>query len=243
VTEGLPGRNRTGTYSRLAAGELRGEPFGQNCSNRTGWARYKTWPSRAEHNSMGDSPLVLRHATEHDHKVIIQLIDRAAEWLRTKNTDQWAQPWPSVEDRSHRILRDLRLAKTWIAWDGGTPAATITADSADRPIWPAEMLRDRAVYVCRLVVSRSHAGQGLGAALLDWAGLRAMRRHGARWVRVDVWTTNKALHAYYRRQGFESCGLSAAIDHYPSAALFQKATDRIKPTGRTLFRLVPPLGS
>jgi ribosomal protein S18 acetylase RimI-like enzyme len=180
-------------------------------------------------------PPTLRRATERDHEVINRLIDAAAEWLRTKNTDQWAQPWPSVEDRSHRILRDLRVGKTWIAWDGTEPAATITADSADSPIWPTETLRDRAAYVCRLVVSRSHSGHGLGAALLDWAGLRAMRRYGARWVRVDVWTTNKALHAYYGRLGFESCGMSEDVDHYPSAALFQKATDRIRPTGADII--------
>ena len=79
-------------------------------------------------------------------------------------------------------------------------------------------------------------------AVLDWAGLRAIRRYGAHWVRVDVWTTDKALHAYYRGQGFEFCGVSEEIDHYPSAALFQKATDRIKPTRQTLFQLVPPGG-
>ena len=184
---------------------------------------------------------MLHRATERDHDVIIDLIDAAAEWLRTKNTDQWSQPWPSVEDRSHRILKDLRSGKTWIAWDGGEPAATITTDSTDNPIWPAETLRDRAVYVCRLVVSRGHSGRGLGAALLDWAGIRAMRRYGARWVRVDVWTTNRALHTYYQRQGFESCGVSAEIDHYPAAALFQKATERIQPMQRTLFQLVPPV--
>jgi GNAT superfamily N-acetyltransferase len=186
---------------------------------------------------MGESPPTLQRATERDHNVIVRLIDAAAEWLRTKNTDQWAQPWPSVEDRNHRILRDLQAGKTWIAWDEGVPAATITADPADSPIWPAETLRDRAVYVCRLVVSRGHAGLGLGAALLDWAGLRAMRRYGAHWVRVDVWTTNKTLHGYYERQGFEFCGFSEEIDHYPSAALFQKATNHIEPAGRALFQL------
>jgi len=196
----------------------------------------------AEYGHMREPPPTLRCATEIDHEVIISLIDEAAEWLRTKNTNQWAQPWPSVEDRNHRILKDLRLGNTWIAWDGDTPAATITVDPADSPIWPAERLRERAVYVCRLVVSRSHSGQGLGAALLDWAGLRARQRYGAHWVRIDVWTTNEALHAYYTRQGFESCGVSKEIDHYPSAALFQKATDRINPTGRTLFSPIQPVG-
>jgi len=189
---------------------------------------------------MDELPLTLHRADRHDHDVIIGLFDAAAEWLRTKNTDQWAQPWPSEEDRRHRILQDLLAGKTWIAWDDGTPAATITADSAHNPIWPTENRDDSAVYVAGLVVSRAFAGRALGAALLDWAGLRARRRYAARWVRVDVWTTNAALHAYYRRQGFEFCGLGEAYAHYPSAALFQKATDVIRPARMALFRLQPP---
>jgi GNAT superfamily N-acetyltransferase len=191
---------------------------------------------------MGDSAVVLRRAGEPDLDVIVGLIDAAADWLRTKNTDQWAQPWPSEEDRSHRILRDLRAGKTWIAWDGSVPAATITAASQDSAIWPAESRQERAVYVCRLVVNRDHAGQALGAGLLDWAGSRALRRYAARWVRVDVWTTNNALHAYYQRQGFEFYGFCEAVAEYPSAALFQKPTDRIKPIDSTRFQVAPGCG-
>jgi ribosomal protein S18 acetylase RimI-like enzyme len=188
---------------------------------------------------MGESPFVLSRAHEHDRDVIIGLIDAAAEWLRTKNTDQWKQPWPSKEDRGHRIRRDLIAGRTWIAWRDGKPAATITADQAANPIWPAETQRDPAVYVCRLVINRAFARQGLGAALLDWAGLRARRQYSARWIRVDVWTTNIALHAYYQRQGFGFCGFSDTSGYYPSAALFQKETGRIQPTGQTLFRVQP----
>ena len=191
---------------------------------------------------MGDFAVVLRRAGVRDLDVIVGLIDAAADWLRTKNTDQWAQPWPSVEDRSHRILTALRAGKTWIAWDGSVPAATITADPQDNPIWPAETRQERAVYVFRLVVSRTHTGKGLGAALLDWAGFRALRRHAARWVRVDVWTTNVALHAYYQQQGFEFYGFCEAVAEYPSAALFQKPTDRIKPAGGALFQVASPGG-
>jgi ribosomal protein S18 acetylase RimI-like enzyme len=185
---------------------------------------------------------VLHRATLRDHNVIIDLIEAAAEWLRTKNTDQWAQPWPSEEDRDYRIRQDLIAGKTWIAWEGGTPAATITADSAENPIWPAEARRDPAVYVCRLVVNRAFSGRGLGAALLDWAGFRGRKRYRARWIRVDVWTTNAALHAYYQRLGFGFCGFSEALAYYPSAALFQKETSRIRPPGQALFRIRPARG-
>src|SRR5262249_60604842 len=73
---------------------------------------------------------------------------------------------------------------------------------------------------------------------LDWAGLSANRDYGARWVRVDVWTTNTKLHDYYLDQGFEECGHSPIRD-YPSAALFQKSVDRIKPPELPLFREDP----
>jgi GNAT superfamily N-acetyltransferase len=143
-------------------------------------------------------------------------------------------------DRAHRINHDLIAGNTWIAWRGGTPAATITTDRGENPIWPARIRRDPAVYVSRLVVSRSFAGRRLGAALLDWAGLQARRTYGARWVRVDVWTTNIALHTYYEQQGFAFYGYGEASVNYPSAALYQKTTEDIRPTWDGLFRLHPP---
>jgi GNAT superfamily N-acetyltransferase len=192
---------------------------------------------------MGEPLLLLRRATESDEGVIISLIDEAADWLRTKDTDQWAEPWPTEEDRRRRILRSIRAGTTWILWDGGLPVATLTAEphhnQHDSPVWPEEMLQDPAVYVCRLVVSRSHAGQSLGASLLDWAGLRARRSRNACWVRVDVWTSNKALHAYYEAQGFDSCGYADKADDYPSAARFQRPTDQIQEPDIPAFREVP----
>jgi GNAT superfamily N-acetyltransferase len=188
---------------------------------------------------MGESQLVLCRAQERDHEIITGLIETAAQRLLTKNTDQWAQPWPSEEDRKDRIHQDLIAGKTWIAWQDDLPVATITVDAAASLIWPTEARRDPAIYVYRLIVSRAFAGRGLGTALLDWAGLRARGSYGARWIRVDAWTTNTALHAYYERQGFEFCGSSEASGPYPSAALFQKETGRIRTAGPAPFRVQP----
>lgn len=191
---------------------------------------------------MGPSPLLLRRATKDDYDEIIALINEAAEWLRTKNTDQWEQPWPSEEDRRVRILRDLIAGKTLIAGDEGLPVATITADLTDNPVWPPDTRKERALYAGRLVVRRTHGGLGIGAALLDWVGLQARRQYDAAWVRVDVWTTNQALHSYYKRQGFNFCKFSDELDNYPSTALFQKATKRITATGQPAFLFEPSSG-
>ena len=53
--------------------------------------------------------------------------------------------------------------------------------------------------------------------------------HGARWVRVDVWSDNEGLHKYYDQAGFTLCAWCESIPAYPSAALFQKPVRDISP--------------
>ena len=180
-------------------------------------------------------PLVICRAVLGDYETVRGLLDAAAQWLECKSTDQWAAPWPDEKGFTKRVQAAIEAGRTWIARDGVQPAATLTASPNDHGIWLAKQQNEPAVYIGRLVVSRQYSGHGLGGQLLDWAGLRAKREYGAHWIRVDVWTTNTELHDYYRDQGFEFCGLSPVPD-YPSAALFQKAVDQIKPGEAQPFR-------
>jgi GNAT superfamily N-acetyltransferase len=187
---------------------------------------------------MPDWPLELTRATVHgdDLAVIIGLIEEAADWLRTKGTDQWARPWPNLAGRDSRIREAIADGTSWICWDHGAAVATLTADPAADTYWSAEYRAEPAVYVHRLVVSRKYADFGIGAELLDWAGRVARRDHGAQWVRISAWTSNLALHAYYRRQGFSECGFHPDEDGYPSRARFQKSVARIPLAESRLFR-------
>jgi GNAT superfamily N-acetyltransferase len=171
-------------------------------------------------------PLALRRAETADIARIIGLIDEAADWLRNKSTDQWAKPWPSQAGRDSRIQASLHEGKTWICWDGGTAAATLTADPDPDPYWSPIPVARSAVYVHRLVVARRYAGLGLGAALLNWAGRTGRLAHDARVVRISAWTTNLGLHDYYYGQGFRSRGFHPD-DGYPSRARFEKLTSVI----------------
>ncbi|HEX6525042.1 MAG TPA: GNAT family N-acetyltransferase [Streptosporangiaceae bacterium] len=170
--------------------------------------------------------------------MIRELVDEAANWLRTKDTDQWAKPWPDQSGRDQRIDEDLACGRTWLLWYGGTVAGTITIDTEDpvvpeqNRVWPAHKLTEPALYVRRVVVRRSHAGIGLGARLLDWASGVAMRLIGSPLLRIDVWTDNLELHAYYRRQGFTLCEYRdpRELPDYPARALFER---RNSPNGRS----------
>jgi GNAT superfamily N-acetyltransferase len=132
------------------------------------------------------------------------------------------------------MLNDLLKGKAWLLWDDSIPAGTITLDTeepvaeGDQPVWPEYARHEPVLYVRRVIVSRRYAGHGLGAALLDWAAHVAKENYGATSIRVDVWTTNVQLHAYYegqrfiRREGRDPRELAS----YPSQALFERKVDQ-----------------
>ncbi len=169
-----------------------------------------------------DTTFTLTTATPDDLPAVIGLIEEAAGWLRGKGTDQWARPWPDRAARDDRVRRGLERGETWLVMDGATPAATLTVCQTGNPaVWPFPD-GDSAVYVHRVVVNRAYAGLGLGGLMFDWAVQRESRTREVKWLRVDVWSTNAALHAYYERQNFMRCG-TCADPAYPSGALFQKS--------------------
>jgi GNAT superfamily N-acetyltransferase len=172
------------------------------------------------------------------------LVREAADWLRnSKETDQWVTPWPDLAGHIERIRNDLLKGKVWLVWDGTTTAATITVDTQgplalnEQPVWPADKLRESALYVRRVIVRRRYAGRGLGAALLDWAADTARRNHETALIRIDVWTTNLNLHAYYIGQRFTPCeGRDPGeLANYPSQALFERKADQSGSAYRTMF--------
>jgi GNAT superfamily N-acetyltransferase len=128
------------------------------------------------------------------------------------------------------MLRNIGAGETFLVWDAGTPAATVTVDGWANPdLWTPAEAAEPALYAHKLTVARAYAGRGLGAELLDWAGTRAAEK-GAIWLRLDVWTTNHELQRYYLEQGFTHVR-TVVLSHNPSGALFQRLARRA-PTPR-----------
>jgi GNAT superfamily N-acetyltransferase len=166
-----------------------------------------------------------------DLKVVLDLIDEAREWLPTKGPDQWATPYPKPHGKLAQVRQGIKRGNTWIVWSEDTPAATVTLSARrNKHVWTKDStscdLSERAAFVNRLITARDFAGLGLGAKLINWAGLRGRQEQGAKWIRIDVWATNEGLHNYYRNKGFTRCGTCDDPD-YPSGALFQKSMSSI----------------
>lgn len=160
--------------------------------------------------------LTIWSAEPTDLQTIVDLRNEASDWLRRRGSDQWAGP-PNRE----RLRRSIEAGETYVVWDDGQAAATITLDThADPDFWKPEDRPHDALYVRQMIVARRFAGHDLGADLLDWAGDRA-RQVGKSWLRLDCWKTNSRLQDYYRRHGFTHLR-TVDLPHRGSGALFQR---------------------
>jgi len=143
--------------------------------------------------------LILVRAELADLPRLLKFRTDTAVWLSSLGTDQWAKPFPADHMMASIRAGEVYLLKEHQAADA---AATITLDrDADERLWTADERAESALYVHKLTVDRKYAGAGLGPRLLNWAGDQAARQ-GVTWLRLDAWTTNTQLQAYYLGQGF-----------------------------------------
>ncbi|MFF8293621.1 GNAT family N-acetyltransferase [Streptomyces sp. NPDC016309] len=143
--------------------------------------------------------MIISRAEEADLPRLIRFRTDASAWLSALGTDQWAKPFPA-----DHILDSIRRGEVFMIREEphADAAATITLDrDADVRLWTPEEIAEPALYVHKLAVDRAYAGTGLGSALLDWAGEQAVQQ-GAKWLRLDAWSTNSRLQAYYLKHGF-----------------------------------------
>ena len=144
------------------------------------------------------------------------LWNEAKHWLASKGLDQWQYPI-----KMHNVYRAIETGTCWLVEPSHGPAiATVTLDAhADPSLWRSDEQPDLAFYVHRLVVRRSEAHHHLGADILDWASDQ-VRTADRKFLRLDAWTNNVALHDYYQHLGFR---LVRIVDHPSgSGALFER---------------------
>lgn len=168
----------------------------------------------------------IRPAALDDLELIRRLRLQRSSWLAARGSDQWSTEASglSIDYFARAVRRAVAAWETWIAEVNGEPAGTITInDRADRELWTNAELAD-ALIVHYLIVDLRFAGCGVGQRLLAHAAALA-RAHGRRWVRLDAWTANPDLHAYYRRAGFRLARVAAPQDPSPSCALFERHVD------------------
>ncbi|MFB7334941.1 GNAT family N-acetyltransferase [Streptomyces adustus] len=141
--------------------------------------------------------MIITPAEPHDVTKLLTFRQEAAAWLRDLGSDQWSRPYPA-----DKLLATIEAGAVFMLRDAHTTAATITlTPDAEDGLWTEDELTEPSMFINKLTVAREYAGQNLGGRLVDWACDRAYRA-GAKWVRLDAWTTNEGLQRYYLGQGF-----------------------------------------
>ncbi|MBO3746590.1 GNAT family N-acetyltransferase [Streptosporangiaceae bacterium NEAU-GS5] len=176
--------------------------------------------------------LTLRHAAPDDLSGVLALLAETADWLNGLGVRQW--PVGGFPAARIAPLIDEGVMYVLDGEDGSGPVATMALDgNADAEFWTPGDLPGGAFYVHKLAVRRSHAGLGVGEALLDWAGLRVAAA-GRRWLRLDCAKDNPRLQHYYRDQRFHHVR-TVDLAHRASGALFERGA-ALRGPGRALCR-------
>jgi GNAT superfamily N-acetyltransferase len=152
--------------------------------------------------------LEVRRAGAEDVDEIVRVLSEAAAWLLARGIRQWPDPFPR-----ERVLAVVARGDFYLASSGGETVATLALMWSDPTFW-GERPPD-AGYVHALAVRRAHAGRGIGASLLDWAG-EQVAGAGREYLRLDCLAGNAELRRYYERHGFELRG-EVAVDDFTSA--------------------------
>ena len=164
--------------------------------------------------------MIITPARPDDLQTLVDLRAEARAWLAQRGTDQWAELWPTPGAMLGKFRASIEAGQVWLVYDDGDPMGSLTLDSYCLPeLWTPDECAEPARYVSKVSVRRAYAGRGIGSQLLDWAGTQAARA-GARWLRLDAWTTNTNLHRYYRDHGFHH--VRTVVSDRPSGALFQR---------------------
>ncbi|MDG4794590.1 GNAT family N-acetyltransferase [Micromonospora sp. WMMD1082] len=167
----------------------------------------------------------MRVAEASDFAAVARLQSDVVRWLATRGLDQWqsveSNDRQTPERMQKRIADAIGRGECFVLTDDSRIVATVIIDElADPEFWQDEDDPGDALYVHRMIVSRNYAGRGIGENLVDFA-LRLARKRGKKWLRLDAWRTNPALHEYYRQLGFDHVR-TVSLPHRGSGALFQR---------------------
>ncbi|MEV1062352.1 GNAT family N-acetyltransferase [Streptomyces sp. NPDC050263] len=149
--------------------------------------------------------ITIREGGPDDVPVILGMLDSSVEWLVSQGrTGQWGtKPLSESQSVLESIVRYMDDGEVFIAEADGVPAATVTLTDAPGAYLahlppPGEPER----YIHWLASDRRFKGHGVGSALLAHAA-ETTRRAGVALLRVDCYAgDDRALVAYYERNGF-----------------------------------------
>lgn len=143
---------------------------------------------------------------------------------------QWQYAGQRWEAGRTKRLERVRSGGMWIVETrSGVPLASFCVDDDVDPEFWGEGERKNALALHGTVVGSWASGLGIGSSIHDFA-CRLAAADGKRWLRLDAWKTNPALHAIYVNDGFEHVR-TVDLPHRLSGVLFQRPSSLVRNIG------------
>lgn len=160
-----------------------------------------------------------RSALYTDLDQIVGLRDDLASWMVRSGIAQWR---PGEYAQEH-VARQIEGGEWHVIEHDGALIASVRLARTDPVLWPDGR---EAGYIHGLMVSRSHAGQGLGSWLLGWAE-NVARQSQLTLARLDCVASNTVLGDFYRRHGYREAGIVdfGPESHRHATMRFEKALE------------------
>lgn len=143
--------------------------------------------------------LEIRPVTPGTRAVFAAIVEEANAWQKARGSEGWARPFDDAW-----MLPRIERGELFLACDAAGPVASLRLLWEDRPFWGAREVGD-SLYLHSFAVRRDRAGCGLGRATIEAVAAIA-RARGRRRLRLDCFSANRGLIAYYGRAGFVSAG-------------------------------------
>lgn len=146
--------------------------------------------------------LVVEPARPAELRIVLEILDQAAEWMRQRGISQWESPSPP--EVWEQMAREIEKGEIHLAKLPATSEAVgvVRFEWSGAPLWPAEA---DAGYIHTMAIRPAHMGRQLGRKLLAWA-IGHVRNRGKRFARLDCISDNRRLRDYYEAAGFRYCG-------------------------------------
>lgn len=138
----------------------------------------------------------IRMASIEEVDLVSDILCEATKWL----TEKGEPLWKDGELAAEKLSGDVSNGMFYIAWVGSEAVGVFKFQTEDKLFWP-DVPDNESCFIHRVAVRRSHAGQGISSAMIDYAKA-ATKAMGRRFLRLDTDAARPKLRAVYEKQGF-----------------------------------------
>ena len=175
----------------------------------------------SDHWALLVADAAIRRATQDDLDHAASVLEDAASWVQSIGQEAWSEGTFTRPDGWGRRALEAALAigGLFVATIDGVAVAKVSLFDVDERFWPGAP--HDALYLHKLGVRRSHAGLGIGGAIVEWTAEYA-RTEGKEFVRLDCPAGNPRVRAYYEAAGFVHRGDVVVGERRFHAALYER---------------------